>query len=194
MLDGSIVKVHQDATRSCLNKPDEAIGASVGGLSTKIHAKVDSFGQLLKIILSPGQAHESQFVFEAYDSEPCEFFLADKAYDIDAFRDHLRKDGVEAVIPSKMNRKQAQIHDEHIYKETFARLSSQGLFFRISQLFDLPFQKVPYFGHILDSLALLLTYFHMQYLLESIDDYLVLANSEGHQIGLNNLQLLAIVH
>ena len=103
MLDGSIVKVHQDATRSCLNKPDEAIGASVGGLSTKIHAKVDSFGQLLKIILSPGQAHESQFVFEAYD--------------IDAFRDHLRTDGVEAVIPSKKNRKQAQIHDEHIYKE-----------------------------------------------------------------------------
>ena len=84
MLDGSIVKVHQDATRSCLNKPNEAIGASVGGLSTKIHAKVDAFGQLLKIILSPGQAHESQFVFEAYDSEPCEFFLADKAYDIDA--------------------------------------------------------------------------------------------------------------
>ena len=71
----------------------------------------------MKIILSPGQVHENQFVFEAYDSEPCEFFLADKAYDIDAFRDHLRKDGVEAVIPSKKNRKQAQIHDEHIYKE-----------------------------------------------------------------------------
>ena len=86
-------------------------------MSTKIHAKVDSFGQLLKIILSPGQAHESQFVFEAYDSEPCEFFLADKAYDIDAFRDHLRKDGVEAVIPSKMSRKQAQVHDEKIYTE-----------------------------------------------------------------------------
>ena len=32
-------------------------------------------------------------------------------------RDHLRKDGVESVIPSKMNRKQAQIHDEHVYKE-----------------------------------------------------------------------------
>ena len=46
MLDGSIVKVHQDATRSCFNKPDEAIGASVGGLSTKAHAKVDSFGTM----------------------------------------------------------------------------------------------------------------------------------------------------
>ena len=72
----------------------------------------------MKIIVSPGQAHESPFVFEAYDSEPCEFFLADKAYDIDAFRDHLKKDGVEAVILSKMNRKQAQVHDESIDKES----------------------------------------------------------------------------
>ena len=113
MLDGSF---HQDAMRSCFNKPDEAIGTSVGGWSTKIHAKVDSVGQLMKLIVLPGQAHESQFVFEAYDSEPCEFFLADKAYDIDAFRDHLKKDGVEAVIPSKMNRKQTQVHDESIDK------------------------------------------------------------------------------
>ena len=118
MLDGSMVKVHQDATRSCFNKPDEAIGASVGGWSTKVHAKVDAFGQWMKLIVSPGQAHESPFVFEAYDSEPCEFFLADKAYDIDAFRDRLKKDGVEAVIPSKMNRKQAQVRDEYIDKES----------------------------------------------------------------------------
>ena len=74
----------------------------------------------MKIIVSPGQAHESPFVFEAYDSEPCEFFLADKAYDIDAFRDRLTKDGVEAVILSKMNRKQAskQVQDEYIDKES----------------------------------------------------------------------------
>ena len=78
--------------------------------------------------MSPGQAHESPLVFEAYDSEPCEFFLADKAYDIDAFREHLRKDGVKAVIPSKMNRKQAQVHDEHIDKESniFERFFSEN--------------------------------------------------------------------
>ena len=57
-------------------------------------------------------------MFEAYNSEPCEFFLADKTYDIDAFRDRLTKDGVEAVMPSKMNRKQAQVHDEYIDKES----------------------------------------------------------------------------
>ena len=89
--DGSIVKVHQDATRSCLDKPNEAMSVSVGGLSTKIHSKVRSFRQFMTIILSPSQANESQFVFEVYYSEPCEFFPSDKAYDIDAFRDHLKK-------------------------------------------------------------------------------------------------------
>lgn len=62
MLDGSIVKVHQDTMRSSYDKAVEAIGSSVGGLSTKIHAKVDSFGQLVNIVVTPGQVHESQDV------------------------------------------------------------------------------------------------------------------------------------
>ena len=45
ILDGSIIKVHQDAMRSSYDKSLEAIGRSVGGLSTKIHAKVDALGQ-----------------------------------------------------------------------------------------------------------------------------------------------------
>ena len=61
MLDGSIVKVHQDAMRSNLDKAKEAIGCSVGGLSSKIHAKVDAFGFPMKLLLSQGQEHESQF-------------------------------------------------------------------------------------------------------------------------------------
>ncbi|MFT4058639.1 MAG: hypothetical protein QM652_03725 [Legionella sp.] len=55
MLDGSIIKVHQDAMRSSYDKAAEAIGSGIGGLSTKIHAKVDSFGQLANILLTPGQ-------------------------------------------------------------------------------------------------------------------------------------------
>jgi len=54
MLDGSIIKVHQDAMRSCYDKAAEAIGSSVGGLSTKIHAKVDSFGRMIVIFIKRG--------------------------------------------------------------------------------------------------------------------------------------------
>lgn len=117
MLDGSIIKVHQDAMRSPLDKAGEAIGSSVGGLSTKIHAKVDAFGQLMKLKMTPGQCHESQTAHEMYGDEVCDYFLADKAYDIDAFREQLERNGTEAVIPSKCNRKEPIPHDEHIYKE-----------------------------------------------------------------------------
>ena len=68
MLDGSIIKVHQDAMRSSYDKAAEVIGASVGGLSTKIHAKVDSFGQLINILITPGQRFRR--IATRYDKTP----------------------------------------------------------------------------------------------------------------------------
>ena len=117
MLDGSIVKVHQDGMRSCLDKSSQAIGRCVGGLASKIHPKVDSFGQLVKVMLTAGQTHESQLASEVFSKEPCDYFLADKAYDIDAFRTELKSSGVTPVIPSKSNRLYPNGHDKHIYKE-----------------------------------------------------------------------------
>lgn len=117
MLDGSVVKVHQDAMRSSLEKASEAIGRSVGGLTSKIHAKVDSLGQLVKVILTPGQVHESQVAEAAFSDEYCNYFLADKAYDIDNFREKLTISGIEPVIPSKVNRLHPTQHDKYIYKE-----------------------------------------------------------------------------
>lgn len=103
--------------RSCYDKFDEAIGRSVGGLSTKIHAKVDAFGQLINIILTPGQVHESQVAEALIANEDCQFCLADKAYDIDSFRESLSDKSVKPVIPSKRNRLSPTTHDVHIYKE-----------------------------------------------------------------------------
>jgi IS5 family transposase len=101
MLDGSIIKVHQDAMRSAYDKAAEAIGSSVGGLSTKIHAKVDSFGQLVNILITPGQVHESQVANDVWANEHCEFFLADKAYDMDGFRQALTEDGMSCYSKQK---------------------------------------------------------------------------------------------
>ena len=114
MLDGSIVKVHQDAMRSTFDKSCEAIGHCVGGLSSKIHAKVDSFGVLVNIMLTPGQVHESQVASNMLANDSCD---ADKAYDIDAFRSEIRDIGATPVIPSKVNRVNPTPHDRHIYKE-----------------------------------------------------------------------------
>ena len=85
MIDSSIVKVHQDAMRSAYCKKTEHIGSSVGGLSTKIHAKVDALGRLLRIELSEGQRHESQMADRIFDGEACDYLLADRAYDSDYF-------------------------------------------------------------------------------------------------------------
>jgi transposase len=103
--------------RSSYDKTLEAIGRSVGGLSTKIHAKVDAFGQLVNILLTPGQVHESQVAHEVLAEEKCGSLLADKAYDIDGFRQTLAHKGITAVIPSKKNRLNPTVHDRHIYKE-----------------------------------------------------------------------------
>ena len=43
--------------------------------------------------------------------------MADKAYDIDSFRQALTDNGTTAVIPSKRNRLNPTVHDHHIYKE-----------------------------------------------------------------------------
>jgi transposase len=44
-------------------------------------------------------------------------FIADKAYDSDAVVQAARRQGAEAVIPPKKNRKVAREYDRHLYKE-----------------------------------------------------------------------------
>jgi transposase len=43
--------------------------------------------------------------------------IADKAYDSNAVVDAARRQGAEAVIPSKKNRKVPREYDKHLYKE-----------------------------------------------------------------------------
>ncbi len=44
------------------------------------------------------------------------YVLADKGYDADAFLLKLRQRGSAIVIPSKSNRKEQRLVDEHLYK------------------------------------------------------------------------------
>ncbi len=82
----------------------QSISAASGWLSTKIHAKVDALGRLLRIELSEGQRHESQMADRIFDGEACDYLLADRAYDSGSFRLNLKNHEVIAVIPSKKNR------------------------------------------------------------------------------------------
>ncbi|MFF1908530.1 IS5 family transposase [Kitasatospora sp. NPDC058218] len=90
------------------------LGRSRGGLSSKVHAAVDSAGLPLAFVLTPGQAADCR-QFEAVlekvrvrgpvgrpRTRP-DAVAADKAYSSKANRAYLRKRGITAVIPEKVD-------------------------------------------------------------------------------------------
>jgi transposase len=57
MIDTSIVRVHQHG--ACITRNQrQSMGRSRGGLTSKIHALVDSNGLPVRLALSPGEAHD----------------------------------------------------------------------------------------------------------------------------------------
>ncbi len=77
------------------------MGFSRGGLTSKIHALVDGRGLPVGLHLSEGQAsayRETEPLLEAVPKDRT--FLADKAYDIDAFRSKIQARGSFASIPA----------------------------------------------------------------------------------------------
>ena len=57
MIDTSIVRVHQHGACITRNRR-QSMGRSRGGLTSKIHAVVDSNGLPVRLALSPGEAHD----------------------------------------------------------------------------------------------------------------------------------------
>jgi Putative transposase of IS4/5 family (DUF4096)/Transposase DDE domain len=69
-VDGSVVRAHQDAAgarkqpskadqKGIIHPPDQALGRSRGGLSTKLHLRTEGNGRPMVIIVTGGQAHEN---------------------------------------------------------------------------------------------------------------------------------------
>lgn len=94
----------------------QAIGRSRGGPTTKIHIAVDALGNPLRLILTPGQAHDSTQAEALIDGFVAEHVIADKAYDTDRIRAYLAF-RADAVIPSRATRRDPPPYDEHLYKE-----------------------------------------------------------------------------
>jgi transposase len=92
------------------------MGKSRGGLSTKIHAAVDALGNPVRLLLTPGQASEYGQAQALLDGFSPGAVLADKGYDSDAFIEAIRRQGAEAVIPSRRNRLEPRQLDRHLYK------------------------------------------------------------------------------
>jgi hypothetical protein len=59
MIDTSVVRVHQHG--ACISDNNhQAMGRSRGGLTSKIHAVVDTNGLPVHLALTPGEAHDNR--------------------------------------------------------------------------------------------------------------------------------------
>jgi len=92
------------------------LGRSRGGLTTKVHLRVDGLGNPQQVILTPGQVHDITQAPALMKDVEVEIAIADKGYDSDAFVKALEGEEIEAVIPSRKNRKEPRDYDKHWYK------------------------------------------------------------------------------
>ena len=95
---------------------NQAIGRSKGGLTTKVLARTDALGNLVRFKLLPGQRSEIVGVPDLIDGLTFDALMGDKAFDADHLRQALHERSAMVVIPSKRNRKVHIPHDEEAYK------------------------------------------------------------------------------
>jgi hypothetical protein len=103
-IDATIVRADQHASGPQGGEDRQALGKSRGGLSSKIHMKVDAFGMPLEFILTGGEVHEASqvdFLISGY----CTYMIAARGYESDKIRELCRSRGIEPVIPGRRCRK-----------------------------------------------------------------------------------------
>jgi IS5 family transposase len=86
MIDTSVVRVHQHGACIADNNHQD-IGRSRGGLTSKIHAVVDTNGLPVHLALTPGEAHDNRLCSVLLSALPAQtMLLADRGYDADWIR------------------------------------------------------------------------------------------------------------
>ena len=115
-IDSTFCKVHQSA---CSGLKNQAIGSSRGGKNTKIHVLINERMQVLNVILTGGQVHDSKPVLELLGNFNLvgKKILADKAYSNEPIRLFLAEHGAIACIPDKANFKIKHNFDSELYKQ-----------------------------------------------------------------------------
>lgn len=94
------------------------MGRSRGGLTTKIHARVDAKGRPIRLLISPGNDHDVTCAEALLDGlEKRAVVIADKGYDADRVRIYIKAQGAFANIPNRSNRKKKFRWKKAIYRE-----------------------------------------------------------------------------
>jgi transposase len=86
MIDTSIVRVHQHGACITRNR-GQSMGRSRGGLTSKIHAVVDTNGLPVRLALTAGEAHDNRLAGRLLSRlKSGTMLLADRGYDADWIR------------------------------------------------------------------------------------------------------------
>jgi transposase len=116
MIGTSIVRVHQHAACITRNKR-QSMGRSRDGLTSKIHAAVDTNGLPVRLALPAGEAHDNRLagkLLSRLKSGP--MLLADRGYDADWIRALASERGAWANIPPRCNRNDPICFSPHLYR------------------------------------------------------------------------------
>ena len=115
-IDSTFCKVHQSA---CSARKNQTIGVSRGGKNTKIHVLINERMQVLNVILTGGEIHDSEPAIDLFAEIELngKKVLADKAYSCDKIRDYLEEHGAQICIPDKANFKVKHAFDANLYKQ-----------------------------------------------------------------------------
>jgi len=117
----------------------QSIGVSRGGLNTKIHAVCDALGNPLRFKLTPGNISDVGELPGLIKDLSAKALLADKGYDSNAVVELALAGGMEAIIPSRSNRKLprpldwARYFARHLVENLFQRMK---IFRRVATRFE----------------------------------------------------------
>ena len=120
MLDSTVVRAHACAAGALpcpADPPDQALGRSRGGFSSKIHVVVDALGHPLRFVATAGQVADVTQVPLLLAGQSATYAIMDKAYDANAVLDLLIRQAILPVIPPKAHRTVQREYDSPIYKE-----------------------------------------------------------------------------
>jgi transposase len=115
MIDTSIVRVHQHG--ACINRNRrQSMGRSRGGLTSKIHAVVDTNRLPVRLVLTAGEAHDNRLAGKLLSPlQSGSMPLADRGYDADWIRALAAEKSAWANIPPRCNRNEPICFSPHLY-------------------------------------------------------------------------------
>lgn len=135
-IDSTFCKVHQHAAGARKILGNQDIGISRGGKTTKIHALVNENFQLISVLLTGGEIHDSKVAIKLLSKVTLadKKVLADKAFCSEEIRNFISQEKAESCIPDKSNSVVTHDFDKELYK--------------LRNIIERFFQRIKNFRHI----------------------------------------------